>query len=133
VRPIRWPVGLLLLAGLGTLLAPPGTGRAQTNAVAKLNPFTGQAEAVQQGRAIYLQQGCSGCHGVMGGGGMGKPLLDDVWIFGSDDATLFKLIKGQIPQQTMPKIYGHLSDDDVWKMIAYVRSIYQGDPGKVNW
>jgi mono/diheme cytochrome c family protein len=69
----------------------------------------------------------------MGGGGMGMPLLDDVWKFGSDDETLYKLIKGQIAEQTMPKIFGHLSDDDVWKMIAYIRSIYQGDPSKINW
>jgi mono/diheme cytochrome c family protein len=61
------------------------------------------------------------------------PLLDDVWKFGSDDETLFKLVKGQIDAQTMPKIYGHLSDDDVWKIIAYIRSIYQGDPSKINW
>lgn len=126
-------VGLILLVGLGVLLGARGAGLAQTNAVAKLNPFTGKAEAIQQGRAIYLQQGCAACHGVMGGGGMGMPLLDDAWKFGSDDATLFKLIKGQIAQQTMPKIFGHLPDDDVWKMIAYIRSLYQGDPGKVNW
>jgi hypothetical protein len=56
-----------------------------------------------------------------------------VWKFGSDDETLFKLVKGQIDAQTMPKIYGHLPDDDVWKIIAYIRSIYQGDPSKINW
>jgi hypothetical protein len=33
----------------------------------------------------------------------------------------------------MPKIFGHLPDDDVWKMIAYVRSICQGDPAKTDW
>jgi mono/diheme cytochrome c family protein len=126
-------VGLVLLVGLGVFLGARGPGLAQTNAVAKLNPFTGKAEAIQQGRALYLQQGCAACHGVMGGGGMGMPLLDDVWKFGSDDATLFKLIKGQIPQQTMPKIFGHLPDEDVWKMIAYIRSFYQGDPARVNW
>jgi hypothetical protein len=69
----------------------------------------------------------------MGGGGMGQPLLDDVWKFGSDDETLFKVIKGQIDAQTMPKIWGSLPDEDVWKMIAYIRSIYQGDPSRVNW
>jgi hypothetical protein len=33
----------------------------------------------------------------------------------------------------MPKIWGALPDDDVWKMIAYIRSFYRGDPTKVNW
>jgi cytochrome c(L) len=127
------PRGAALVLALGLVLAWATPGPTQQNEVKKLNPFTGNAEAIQQGRALYLQQGCSACHGVMGGGGMGAALLDDVWKFGSDDATLFKLIKGQIAEQTMPKIWGHLPDDDVWKIIAYIRSIYQGDPSRINW
>jgi cytochrome c(L) len=99
----------------------------------KLNRYTGDAAAIQQGRALYLQYGCSGCHGVGGGGGMAPALVDDVWKFGSDDATLFKLIKGQIPEQTMPRVYASLPDDEVWKILAYVRSQYAGDPQKINW
>jgi cytochrome c(L) len=120
----------LPLIGAALLIVPLAVAVGQPK---KLNPYNGKPEAVQQGRALYLQNGCSACHGVMGGGGMGMPLLDDVWKFGSDDETLYKLIKGQIAEQTMPKIFGHLSDDDVWKMIAYIRSIYQGDPSKINW
>jgi cytochrome c(L) len=100
----------------------------------KLNPYTGQEHAIQEGRALYLQHGCSGCHGVGGGGGMGPALLDDEWKFGSDDETLFRLIKGEIPEQTMPAVFGNeLTDDDVWKILAYVRSLYKGDPSKINW
>ena len=99
----------------------------------KLNPFTSNAEAIAEGRAIYMQSGCNGCHG-MGGGGMGPPLLDDVWKWGGDDETLFKLIKGDLPQQTMPAVFGKvLSDEQVWKIIAWIRSIYKGDPDKVVW
>ena len=105
----------------------------QDAAVKKLNPFNGNAEATQQGRTLWLQYGCSGCHGVMGGGGMGAPVIDDVWKFGSDDETLMKLIKGQIPAQTMPKIYGAMPDEEAWKIIAYVRSVYAGDKSKINW
>jgi mono/diheme cytochrome c family protein len=65
---------------------------------------------------------------------MGPALLDDEWKFGSDDATLFKLIKGEIPQQTMPSVFGkELQDDDAWKILAYVRSLYRGDPSQINW
>jgi cytochrome c(L) len=104
---------------------------AQSN---KLNPYTGDPEAIKQGRTLYMQIGCSGCHGVGGGGGMGPALLDDEWKVGSDDETLAKLIKGEMPQQTMPGVLGkELPDDDVWKILAYVRSLYQGDPSKVNW
>ena len=100
---------------------------------AKRNPFTGNAEAIKEGRAIYMQSGCNGCHG-MGGGGMGPAILDDNWKFGGDDETLFKLIKGQVPNQTMPAVFGAiLTEEQVWKILAWVRSIYKGDPSKIVW
>jgi mono/diheme cytochrome c family protein len=99
----------------------------------KLNPFTGNAEAVQEGRGLWLKYGCQGCHG-MGGGGMGPAVLDDNWKFGGDDETLFKLIKGELPQQTMPAVFGKvMTDEEIWKIIAWIRSIYKGDPGRIVW
>ena len=124
----RWQ----LTAGVAALTVALATGVFSQEAK-KLNPFTGKPDAIQQGRTLWLQNGCSGCHGVMGGGGMGSPVIDDVWKFGSDDETMFKLIKGQIDAQTMPKIFNGLSDDEVWKIIAYVRSLYAGDKSKINW
>jgi cytochrome c(L) len=98
------------------------------------NPFARDTAAIAQGRKIFMTNGCSGCHGVGGGGGMGKPLIDDEWKFGSDDTTLFKLIRGEIPGQTMPNVIGKsLTDDEVWKVLAFVRTLYKGDPAKINW
>ena len=100
----------------------------------KGNPFAKSPQAVVQGKKLFLKNGCPGCHGVAGGGGMGKPLIDDEWRFGSDDATLFKLIRGEIPNQTMPNAIGKtLTDDEIWKALMYVRSQYAGDPSKINW
>jgi len=111
----------------------PAATAAQAAPGAKKNPFTGNEEAIKEGRAIYLQSGCSGCHG-MGGGGMGPALLDDDWKFGGDDETLFKLIRGDLPQQTMPAVFGKvLTEEQVWKIIAWIRSIYKGDPARVKW
>jgi mono/diheme cytochrome c family protein len=98
-----------------------------------LNPFAGEPEAIKEGRRLYGTEGCSGCHGLMGGGGMGKAILDDTWAFGSDDETLYKLMKGQIPQQTMPKTWAAHTDEQIWKMLAFVRSLYKGDPALINW
>ncbi|HJS59948.1 MAG TPA: cytochrome c peroxidase [Vicinamibacteria bacterium] len=127
-------LGLCALSATLVVLALviPRTARPQDQAK-QLNPFAGDAEVVKEGRKLFLSFGCSGCHGVMGGGGMGKPILDDTWIFGSDDETLYKLIKGQIPQQTMPKTWASLPDEQVWKLLAYVRSLYKGDPSLVDW
>jgi len=127
-----WLVGLLVVGLLSARLRV--LAAEEATKPKKLNPYTGNAEAIQQGRALYLQTGCSGCHGPGGGGGMGPALLDDEWKFGSDDLTLFKLIKGEIPQQTMPATFGSvLTDDEIWKIIAFIRSLYQGDPSKIDW
>ena len=61
-----------------------------------------------EGRTLYFQVGCQGCHGGGGGGGMATSVIDDAWTFGSDDEVLFRLIKGEIPEQTMPTVYSVL-------------------------
>jgi mono/diheme cytochrome c family protein len=106
---------------------------AATPGIKKLNPFAGNTAAIEEGKKFYVQVGCQGCHGGGGGGGMAASVIDESWKFGSDDDTLFKLIKGQIPEQTMPIVYNVLPDDQVWKMLAFIRSIYTGDPAKINW
>ena len=134
--------GAVLLAGCNTPSHKEEGAKAEpaaaTGAVADRslsgNPFAKSAMAVVDGKKLYLKYGCSGCHGMGGGGGMGKPLIDDEWKFGSDDQTLFKLVRGEIPQQTMPNAIGKsMTDDEVWKVLMYVRSVYQGDPAKINW
>ena len=122
------------------LALPPGVACNNTPAAAsnsgtpkKLNPCMGIPEAIAEGRTIWNQTGCSGCHG-MGGGGMGPSVMDDLWKFGGGDETLFKLIKGTYPGQTMPNVFGMLlKDEHVWKILAWVRSIYKGDPSEIVW
>lgn len=102
----------------------------------KLNLFTGNPGAIAEGRKLYMQSGCPACHGAGGGGGMAGalPLFDDVWKFGGDDKTLFQLIKGTYPGQTMPAVFGAvLTDEQAWKIIAWIRSIYKGDPDLMVW
>jgi cytochrome c(L) len=109
-----------------------GSSAAVPTAGGTKNPFTGQPAAIKAGRDLYLQNGCSGCHGVGGGGGMGPSLIDDKWQFGSTDDILFKQITGQT-KGTMPKVYATMPKNDVWKILAYVRSMYAGDPKRKNW
>jgi len=103
------------------------------SATKKLNPFTGNVDMIAAGKTLYVQVGCQGCHGGGGGGGMAVSVIDDSWKFGSDDEALFKLIKGQIPEQTMPTVYSTLQDEEIWKILSFIRSVYTGDPGKINW
>jgi len=111
------------------------------------NPYTGQPDKIAQGRELFMSYSCSGCHGGTGGGGMCPPINDDVWFYGIDDDTLFRLITlGSAdmlkagfdrlggPGLSMPP-FGALikSDDELWKIIAWIRSIYTGDPKKKTW
>ena len=137
--PLVW--GGLLLAGCqdasskdeGTKV-PAAAKLAPGEIPASGNPFAKSAAAVLEGRKLYFSYGYVACHDMGGDGGMGKPLIDDEWKFGSDDKTLFKLVRDEIPQQTMPNVIGKsMTDEEVWKVLLYVRSVYAGDPSKIDW
>ena len=113
--------------------APAVAAPASPPAARRLNPFTGNADMAAEGRTLYFQVGCQGCHGGGGGGGMATSVIDDAWVFGSDDEVLFRLIKGEMPEQTMPTVYSVLEDDEVWQILAFIRSVYAGDPGRIDW
>jgi mono/diheme cytochrome c family protein len=115
------------------------------------NPYTGNPDAIAEGKKLYLGNSCNGCHGGGGGGGgMCPSLTNETWVYGSDDDTLFRLItlgsvnlKGQqgyaaIAKETvtgpMPPYQDIIKDTDkLWKIITYVRSVFNGRPEKKNW
>src|SRR5690348_7935443 len=47
------------------------------------NPYIKNAAAISDGMELYMQMNCVGCH-FHGGGGIGPPLMDQKWIYGSD-------------------------------------------------
>ena len=49
------------------------TTRNVAQAPAKLNPFTDDADMAAEGRALYFQVGCQGCHGGEGAAGWPPP------------------------------------------------------------
>jgi cytochrome c oxidase cbb3-type subunit III len=87
----------------------------------RANPYEGNAEAVAQGRKLYVHMNCIGCH-FNGGGGIGPPLMDDKWIYGSEPANIFATIIEGRPDG-MPSYGGKLNDQQVWQLVAYVRSL----------
>lgn len=115
------------------------------------NPYKDANDQVLElGRKKYLSASCNGCHGGTGGGGMCPPLSNEVWVYGSDDDTLYRLIalgSDEFTKQTgvsrkgrenvVGPMPGHgqivKTDDDMWKIITFIRSIYRGDPSRKNW
>jgi cytochrome c oxidase cbb3-type subunit 3 len=84
-------------------------------------PYNYNAYAISEGKALYNQFNCVGCHSN-GGGGMGPPLMDDKWIYGSDPASVFASIVEGRPNG-MPSWRGRIPNYEVWRLVAYVRSM----------
>jgi cytochrome c oxidase cbb3-type subunit 3 len=55
-------------------------------------------------------------------GGAGPDLTDDKWIYGGSDGDLFTTVSGG-RKGGMPSWKGQLKDEEIWKVISYVRSL----------
>ncbi len=98
----------------------------------KLNPYTGNPEAIAEGEELYKLLNCYSCHGLRGGGGMGPNLTDEQWKegTGSDIRVMAQVMTGR---NKMPGYERAITEDEAWKVIAYVRTLYKGDPSTVEW
>jgi cytochrome c oxidase cbb3-type subunit III len=85
------------------------------------NVYEGNAYAVSEGQRLFGWYNCAGCH-ANGGGGMGPPLIDDEWIYGSDPQNIFSTIIEGRPNG-MPSFRGRLPNYQVWELVAYVRAL----------
>jgi mono/diheme cytochrome c family protein len=113
------------------------------------NPYTDNPTAIQEGRKLYFGKSCNGCHGGTGGGGMCPPLSNTVWVYGSDDDTLFRLVamgtdelkKAGYSRKGTEGVVGPMppfgelidTDQDLWKIIAWIRTTYNGPADRRNW
>jgi cytochrome c oxidase cbb3-type subunit 3 len=86
------------------------------------NPHVGDAQATADGRKLFVRFNCSGCHGGRGGGGMGPSLRDPTWLYGSDDADIFSSI-AQGRGKGMPAWRSRMNPDDIWRLVAYIKSL----------
>ena len=60
-------------------------------------------------------------------------MIDDEWVFRPTDKTLYKAISEGRRGTVMKGWSKKLNPDEIWKVIAYIRSLYQGDPNKIIW
>ena len=111
------------------------------------NPYNDKiADMTEVGHKKYLSFSCNGCHGGGGGGGMCVPLTNDTWVYGPDDDTVFRLIalgsdelkkqgykrvKSEVVVGPMPP-FGTIikTSDDLWKVIAWMRTVNPGSEKK---
>ena len=79
------------------------------------------AWAISEGERLYNWFNCVGCH-EHGGGSIGPPLIDEKWIYGSDPVQIYSTIVEGRPRG-MPSFRGRIPDSEVWKIVAYVRTL----------
>jgi cytochrome c-L len=121
------------------------------------NPYTkkyaADAEAAKAGRKVFTLNGCSGCHGgklegimapaLTKGGGQGA--YDTKWVYAKNetDKGMFETISAGTPGTSggvmsvwNKSLEGHVGDgltnDEILKVIGYIRTEYKGD-GEKTW
>lgn len=86
------------------------------------NPLANSKQAVMEGKKLYKAMNCSGCHSPGGGGGMGPPLSDDVWVYGDTPADIYLSIMHGRPGG-MPAWGGALPPQAIWALVTYVKTL----------
>ena len=88
------------------------------------NPAIGNQQAIQEGEAIYNQT-CTACHGKDGSAGEMAPAVaaPSRRYNRVTDEQVFDAVKAGIPQTQMPPFGGKFSDDQIWKIVAYIHGL----------
>lgn len=80
-----------------------------------------RAYDANEGKRLFMQYNCSGCH-FNGGGGIGPPLMDAKWIYGESSENIYSTIVEGRPNG-MPSFRQKIPDSQLQQIVAYVRSM----------
>lgn len=137
-----WLMMVTVLVLSAVVLVACGGGAATTTApeppaayAGKTNPFANQADAVAAGEALFAAR-CSSCHGPEGeGDGAAAASLDpkptnlktEIPNL-EDDFIFWRIMDGGAMEpwnSSMPAHKGILSEDEVWQLVSYLRTLGQ--------
>jgi cytochrome c551 len=115
---------LLLVALASVIIVPP-----QAEAMKCPTAIRGKLGAVGEGRRVFLEFNCSGCHGDSAGGSMG-PALKNAEQGDVQEAVLH----GDAKEGGMPSFQGCATNSDVKHIVAYLHSIgTKNEPTWLDW
>lgn len=95
------------------------------------NPYEGDKRAIGIGGQLFVGYNCMDCHGAEGSGAMGPSFQDGRWHFGGSPGEVFESIYQGRPDG-MPAWGGRISNDQIWMLTAYVRSLSTKDLSTEN-
>jgi putative heme-binding domain-containing protein len=108
-RPVNLRVAFLLACGVA---------HAQTTD----NPLARDPQVVTAGYAVFRIY-CSPCHGIHAQGGRGPDLTRGIYHSGDRDSDLFRTISDGLSGTEMVGFGSDMGDTDIWRVVAYVRSV----------
>lgn len=120
--------GIVMVTLVGLSAQNPG-GSAEGKALK--NPVATSADSIATGQAAYAKN-CRYCHGpeAKGNGPMApkdthpSDLTDPKWDRGGTDGEIFLVIRdGAGPEMKMKGYKGRLTDNDMWSIVNYLRSV----------
>jgi putative heme-binding domain-containing protein len=91
------------------------------------NPFANDAKAVEDGRLIFRLR-CAACHGKTGNTGHAPDLTLGSYHVGDTDADIYRIVANGAQGTEMPDFLARLGTENVWRVVAYLRSIAHHDP-----
>ena len=103
----------------------------QTKALLVTNPYEGNKRAITVGGQLFIGYNCLDCHGAEGSGAMGPSFQDGRWHFGGSPGEVFESIYQGRPDG-MPAWGGRITNDQIWMLTAYVRSLASKDLSTEN-
>ena len=152
-------VGLVIAGGVGGILAAPvalmhhdagsletAYGNSVVQAVARVNsggiganPLTVNDRTLQQGRESYTGS-CSQCHGAsaQAEGVFGRTSFPPATDLASEamrsvsDGQMFYIIKNGLGFTPMPAFARQYSDNEIWAIVAFIRSVQQGQEAHLD-
>ena len=95
------------------------------------NPYEGNKDAIHTGSQLFIAYNCLDCHGADGSGAMGPSFQDGRWHFGGSPGEVFESIYEGRPDG-MPSWGGRITNDQIWMLTAYVRSLSSRDLSTEN-
>lgn len=78
--------------------------------------------AIERGKAIFVGTCGAYCHKMTDAQSDAPNLFDCTWLHGGSDQEIFNTISHGVPTTRMVPFSGALPDDDIWKIVAYLKS-----------
>ena len=97
----------------------------------RTNPFANDPSAIGDARAMFSLR-CAPCHGRDAAGGRGPDLTRGTYSVGDTDEDLFNVIANGATGTEMPDFGARIGQDNVWRLVTYVRSVSKRDATQIK-